>query len=129
MGPMSLFCWGGEPVGVACETPPQQGRRSHRLRYVRIARGEEFRRRYPWRSLFYTSRRVISGLGDFAEFVGRYQQVLKGMRRGREANRKIPFIMDMIEWANSEYLHDDVTIPSRAELYTADVLGLFPRFS
>ena len=43
-------------------------------------------------------RRVLSGVGDFSKFGGRYQQVLKGMWRGRKANQKIPVSLDMNNW-------------------------------
>ena len=68
---------------------------------------------------------IICGLDDFTKFGGRYQQVLKGMKREHKTSRKIPFSVDMIDWLYSHYLSVDLTNVARVELYTATVLGFF----
>ena len=68
---------------------------------------------------------VITGLGDFTKFGGRYLQVLKGMKRQRRVSRKIPFSLDMAEWMYRNFLAPDMANQMRIELYTATVLGFF----
>ena len=70
-------------------------------------------------------RHVITGLGDFTKGGGRYQQVLKGMKRGQKVRRKISFSLDMLEWLYTDFLQNDSAKLSRVELYTAAVLGFF----
>ena len=47
------------------------------------------------------------------------------MRRGDKTNNKIHFSLDMIDWVYSNYLQNDLTNTTRAELYTAADLGFF----
>ena len=68
---------------------------------------------------------IVCGLDDFTKFGGRYQQVLKGMRREHKTNRKIPFSVDMIDWIYTHYLAVDMANTARAELYAATVIGFF----
>ena len=70
-------------------------------------------------------RHVISGLDDFTKYGGRYQQVLKGMKRDHMATRKIPFSLDMLEWIYTDFLQNDLSDVFRVELYTSAVLGFF----
>ena len=67
--------------------------------------------------------RIVCEMDGFTKYRGRYQQVSNGLKRGHKAKRKIPFSLDMIEWMYTNYLQGDMTNTSRAELYTATVLG------
>ena len=67
-------------------------------------------------------RCIISGVGDFAQFGGRHQQVLNGMRRGHKTNQKRPCSLDVMGWVHTEFLQSGLAIPARVELYKAAVL-------
>ena len=67
--------------------------------------------------------RIIFGVDYFAQYRGRYHQVLKGLKRDHKAQRKTPFSLDMIDWLCDNYLRNYSADTSRVELYTATAFG------
>ena len=56
---------------------------------------------------------VVTGLDVFTKFGGRYQQVLNGMRREHKTRWGAPFILDMLEWVNLDFLQNDLSNTER----------------
>ena len=68
---------------------------------------------------------VISGVGDFSKTGGRYRQVLRGLKRGRETARKSPFSYEMLLLSHDVFLKQGLGNPPRIELFSAAILGFF----
>ena len=66
---------------------------------------------------------VMSGLGDFANGGGRYKEVSRSIMKDSETKRKIPFGLDLIEWAVKYALLGEESQTIRGELLRATTLG------
>ena len=69
---------------------------------------------------------ILSGLSAFAKEGGRYKEVLKSLMRGTSVNRKIPFGLDLLQWAYEQsVVAGGLDSNVQDELLCASTLGFY----